>query len=183
MLHCREVQERPGRKAIYPGYLEECLGCISTICSLPVLELGLSLLTPGQTGRKHPQSDDKNMRIYKVFDCVASSSALVNLHVLYLPALKIISAIYRFSRLYCGPNPQSKAPPSAELATRLEQRQHARTTKPNEPPLRKLWKPKCHRWEILLCFRREPSPKEAAKTKAQAKARTRAKTRARRTAS
>ncbi|CAE7486611.1 NaCP60E [Symbiodinium necroappetens] len=35
-----------------------------------------------QTGRKHPQSEDKNMRIYKVFDCIANSSALVHLQSL-----------------------------------------------------------------------------------------------------
>ena len=30
---------------------------------------------PGQTGKKHPQSDDKEMRLYKIFDSIKSSSA------------------------------------------------------------------------------------------------------------
>ncbi|OLP72499.1 hypothetical protein AK812_SmicGene48174 [Symbiodinium microadriaticum] len=32
-------------------------------------------LIASQTGKKHPQSDDKEMRLYKIFDSIKSSSA------------------------------------------------------------------------------------------------------------
>ncbi|CAE7329314.1 NaCP60E, partial [Symbiodinium microadriaticum] len=47
-----------------------------------------------QVGRKHPQSDDENMMIYKVFDSVASSSTSA-IKIRYCLCLCMFVSLYR----------------------------------------------------------------------------------------